>query len=46
MPTNDGFDLNAYKLVEKFGYDFSKSPSLGYVIEAKPYGVNDLEKMI
>jgi len=44
--TSDGFGLNAYKLMEKFGYDFIKSPSLGHAIEAKTYGRNDTQTMI
>jgi len=43
-PTSDGFDSNAYKMMEKFGYNFSKPPSLGHVIEAKPYGPNNTQK--
>ena len=39
--TSDGFDQNAYKLMKKANYNFSKPPSLGNVIEAKPYGLND-----
>ena len=46
MRTSDGLDLNAYKLMDKFGYDFNKTPSLGHVIEAQPYGFNDIQKMI
>jgi len=37
---SDGFDLNAYKLKEESGYNFSKPPSPGYVIDAKPYRPN------
>jgi len=44
--TSDGFDLEAYKLVEESGYDFSKSPPLGNVIDAKPYGPKDMQKMV
>jgi len=44
--TNDRFDLNTYKLMKKFGYDFSKRASLGYLIEAKPYGLNDTKNDI
>ena len=36
--TSDGFDLNAYMLMEKFGFDFSKPPSLRHVIEAELMG--------
>ena len=43
---SDGFDLNAYKLMRRLGYDFSNQPSLGHVIKAKPYRLDDLQKMI
>jgi len=43
---SDGFDLNAYKLMKKSGFDFSIPPLLGSVIEARPYGLNDTQKMI
>jgi len=46
MRTSDGFNLNGYKLMEKSGYDFSKPPSPGHVIEAKPYVLNDMQKMM
>jgi len=39
--TNDGFDPNVYKLMKRFGYNFSKPPLLGSVIEARSYGLND-----
>jgi len=35
-----------YKLTKKFDYDFNKPTSLGYVIEAKPYRLNDTQNMI
>jgi len=35
--TSDGFDPNAYKLMEESRYDFSKLASLGHVIDAKAY---------
>jgi len=44
--TSDGFDSNAYKLMNKFGYEFSKPPPLGNVIEARPYELNSTQKMI
>jgi len=31
--TSDGFDSNAYKMMEKSSYDFNKPPSIGHVIE-------------
>ena len=39
--TDDGFDANAYKLMKKSGYNFDKPVSLGHVIEAKPYDINE-----
>ena len=39
--TSDGFDLDAYKLIDESGYDLTKPLSLGHVIEANPYGFND-----
>jgi len=36
--TSNGFDLDAYKLMEAPGYDFNKLPSPGDVIDTKPYG--------
>ena len=44
--TSNGFDPNAYKLMEESGYDFSKSPSPGHVIDTKHYGPNDAQKMM
>jgi len=44
--TSDGFDPNAYKLMKRSGYDFRKPPLLGSVIEARPYGLNETQKMI
>jgi len=32
--------------MKKSGYDFNKPAPLGNVIEAKPYGLNDTQKMI
>ena len=46
MRISDGFDLNVYKLMKKSGYDVSKTLSLGNVIEFRPYGLNDTQKMI
>ncbi|XP_074298973.1 uncharacterized protein LOC141629964 [Silene latifolia] len=34
------FDSNAYKLLEKAGYDFTNPTPLGKVIKAEPYGLN------
>ena len=44
--TTDGFDPDPYKLMEELRYNFPKLLSLGQVIEAKPYGANDTQKMI
>ena len=44
--TSDGFDPNAYKLIKRSGYDFSKPSLLGSVIEVRLYGLNDTKKMI
>jgi len=44
--TSDGFDQNAFKLMKRSGYDFGKPPVLGIVVEARPYGLNDTQKMI
>jgi len=44
--TSYGFDPNVYKLIKRFGYDFTKPPLLGSVSEARPHGLNDTQKMI
>jgi len=44
--TSNGFYLDAYKLLEELGYVFIKALFLGHVIEAKPYGPNDMPRMI
>jgi len=44
--TSDGFDSDAYKLMEELGYNFSKLPSPGHVIDEKPCGPNDAQKMV
>ena len=46
MHINDGFDLNAHKLMKRPNYDSSQPTSLGHVIEAKPYGLNNLQRVI
>jgi len=43
---SDGFHPNVYKIMEKSSYDFRKLASLGHIIKAKPYGLNDTQKMI
>ena len=40
MCTKDGFDPNAYKLMERAGYNFQSPATLGKVIEVKPHGLN------
>jgi len=44
--TKDGFDPNAYKLMEKAGYDFQNPTTLGRVVEAKPHGLNETQRKI
>ena len=43
---SDAFDPDAYKLMEESGYGFNKPSSPGHVIDAKPYGPNDVQKMV
>jgi len=43
---SDEFVLNAYRLMKRSNYDFSKPPLLGSVIEQRSYGLNDTQKMI
>ena len=44
--TKEGFDPNAYKLMEKAGYDFQNPTTLGKVVEVKPHGLNETQKKI
>ena len=44
--TKEGFDPNAYKLMERASYDFQNPATLGKVIEVKPHGLNETQKMI
>jgi len=44
--TSDGFDPNGHKLIKNSSYNFKKPPPLGNIIEARPYRLNDIEKMI
>jgi len=44
--TKDGFDPNAYKVMERAGYNFQNPATLGKVIEVKPHRLNDTQKMI
>jgi len=43
---SDVFELNIYKLMMRSDYDFSEPTSLGHVIEAKPYRLNNTRKII
>ncbi|XP_074290338.1 uncharacterized protein LOC141617067 [Silene latifolia] len=38
------FHSNAYKLLEKAGYDFKKPNPLGKVVEVEPYGLNKTQQ--
>jgi len=42
----EGFNPNAYKLMEKAGYDFQNPTTLGKVLEAKPHGLNETQRKI
>ena len=44
--TKEGFDPNAYKLMERAGYDFQNPATLGKVIEVKAHGLNETQKVI
>jgi len=46
MRISDGFDPNAYKLMKRSSFNFSKPIPLWRVIEAKPYGLNDTKNDI
>jgi len=41
--TSDRFYSEAYELMEESGYNFSKPPSPGHIIDAKPYEPNDIK---
>ena len=41
--TREGFDPNAYKLMEKAGYDFQNPAALGKVVKAKPHGLTETQ---
>ena len=45
MCTSDGFGQDTYKLIKESGYDFS-TPSPEHVIDAKPCGAKDMQKMV
>jgi len=42
--TTEGFDPNAYKLMEKAGYDFQNPATLGKVVEVKPHGLTETQR--
>jgi len=44
--TKEGFNLNAYKLMEKVSYDFQNLTTLGRVVEAKPHSLNETQRKI
>jgi len=44
--TKEGFDQNAYKLMERARYDFQSPTTLGKIIEVKPHGFTKTQKMI
>jgi len=44
--TSHEFNPDAYKLMEESGYDFSKPPCPGNIINIKPYEPNDAQKMV
>ena len=42
--TKEGFGPNAYKHMEKNGYDFQNPTTLGKMVEAKPHGLNETKR--
>ena len=44
--TKEEFHTNAYKLMEKAGYDFQNPTTLGKVVEAKAHGLNETHRKI
>jgi len=44
--TKEGFDPNAYKLMEKVGYDFQNPATLGKVVEGKPHALTETQRNI
>jgi len=46
MRTSNVFDPNAYKLMKRSGYDYSKPTSLEHVIDSKPYRLNNTQKVV
>jgi len=44
--TKEGFDPNAYKLMERASYDFQNPTILGKVVEEKPHGLTETQGKI
>jgi len=44
--TNEGIDPNAYKLMERVGYDFQNPATLGRIAEAKPCVLIETQRRI
>ena len=44
--TKEGFDPNAYKLMEKAAYDFNNPFLLGKVVELETYSLNKIQKRV
>ena len=44
--TKEGFDLNAYKLMERGGYNFQNLAPLGKVAKDKPHGLTKTQRKI
>ena len=44
--TREGFDPNAYKLMQRAGYEFQNPAALGKVVEAKPHGLTETQRKI
>jgi len=44
--TKEGFNSNAYKLMEKAGYNFNNPVVLGKVVKVQTYGLNKMQKKI
>jgi len=44
--TREGFDPNAYKLMERVGYDLQNPATLGKVVEVKPHGLTETQRKI
>jgi len=44
--TREGFDSNAYKLMEKACYNFNNPVVLGKIVEVETYGLNKTQKKI